>query len=106
MVFRSWAYANGYREDAPYMACTLDRIDVDKGYSPDNCRWVDETTQANNTRTNRMLTHNGETKTVSEWSKELGVDKAVLYARINNLGWDAEKALTTPTRKCKPRHSG
>ncbi len=49
-AFRAWALSSGYDPNAPYMACTLDRINVNKGYSPDNCRWVDMKTQANNRR--------------------------------------------------------
>lgn len=48
--FREWAIANGYDENAPRGACTIDRIDNDKGYSPDNCRWVDMKTQCSNKR--------------------------------------------------------
>lgn len=47
-AFHDWAMANGYDETAPYGQCTIDRIDNDKGYSPDNCRWVDLKTQRNN----------------------------------------------------------
>ena len=47
-AFYDWAVANGYDENAPYMECTIDRIDNDKGYSPDNCRWVDIKVQRHN----------------------------------------------------------
>lgn len=47
-AFYDWAMANGYDENAPKGQCTIDRIDNDKGYSPDNCRWVDMKTQRNN----------------------------------------------------------
>lgn len=46
--FAEWAFANGYEPDAPKGACTLDRIDNDRGYSPDNCRWTTAKEQAAN----------------------------------------------------------
>lgn len=49
-AFYDWAMANGYDENAPKGQCTIDRIDNDKGYSPDNCRWVDMKTQNKNKR--------------------------------------------------------
>lgn len=48
--FYKWAYENGYDENAPKLACTIDRIDNDKGYFPENCRWVDIATQNRNRR--------------------------------------------------------
>ena len=47
-AFYNWAIAHGYDETAPRGKCSIDRIDNDKGYSPDNCRWVDMKTQINN----------------------------------------------------------
>lgn len=47
-AFYDWAMANGYDENAPRGQCTIDRIDNDKGYSPDNCRWVDMKGQRHN----------------------------------------------------------
>jgi hypothetical protein len=52
-AFYDWAMANGYDENAPYGQCTIDRIDNDGNYSPDNCRWVDMKAQGNNRSTNR-----------------------------------------------------
>ena len=49
-AFFDWAYSNGYDKDAKRGACTLDRIDVNGNYEPDNCRWVDMKTQVNNRR--------------------------------------------------------
>lgn len=58
-AFYDWAMANGYDENAPQGKCTIDRIDNNKGYSPDNCRWVDMKTQSNNRSTNRKVKING-----------------------------------------------
>lgn len=49
-AFNKWAYENGYDENAPKLACTIDRINNDLGYSPENCRWVDIATQNRNKR--------------------------------------------------------
>ena len=49
-TFRAWAYANGYDESAPYMKCTIDRIDNDGNYEPNNCRWVSMKEQSMNKR--------------------------------------------------------
>ena len=57
-AFYDWAMANGYDENAPKGQCTIDRIDNDKGYSPDNCRWVDMKTQRNNRSDSRKETKN------------------------------------------------
>ena len=51
--FHEWAMENGYDENAPRGQCTIDRIDNDKGYSPDNCRWADMKTQIHNRSVSR-----------------------------------------------------
>ena len=56
--------------------------------------------QANNTRNNRYITYNGETKTISQWADVIGIKKGTLWNRMER-GWDIEKALTTPVIKHK-----
>jgi hypothetical protein len=62
--FRKWAYGHGYSDDL-----TIDRIDNDGNYCPENCRWVDMTVQANNTRKNHIVMINGQNKTISNWAR-------------------------------------
>lgn len=88
--FREWALANGYSDNL-----TLDRINNDGCYCPDNCRWVDMTVQANNKRNNHYLEYNGATHTLAEWSAITGISYHKLKDRINKCHWSAEKALTT-----------
>lgn len=80
--FREWAYANGYDEDAPHFACTLDRIDNTKGYSPDNCRWVDMKAQSRNTSRNIRIAYNGVMMVATDLAKALGIDDNYLIERI------------------------
>ena len=89
-AFQRWAMAHGYRDDL-----TIDRIDNDKGYSPDNCHWVTVAEQSRNKRSNHKITYKAETKTVDEWAAIFGLAPGTLYSRISR-GWDIERALTSP----------
>lgn len=80
----------------PSPKMSLDRIDNGRGYEPGNVRWTDNRTQCNNKRTNIFVTIDGITKSVSEWSRSLGVHRSMVYARISK-GMDAEAALLTPS---------
>ena len=103
--FYDWAMANGYDETADRYACTLDRIDVNGDYGPDNCRWVTQKQQCNNTRHNLTVTIDGTTKTVAEWCDDSGVNRSTAYSRIRN-GWQPERAVLTPSRpKRKKGHA-
>lgn len=95
MNFYNWAMANGYRDDL-----TIDRIDNEKGYSPDNCRWATEKEQAYNKKSNRNLTYKGKTMTMAEWAKVIGISSSSLFGRMKR-GWSVEKALSTPPIKEK-----
>lgn len=74
---------------------TIERIDNDKPYTPDNCKWVSRKEQANNRRNNRLLTHNGKTQTVSQWADELGIPGRTLYQRLYR-GLPTDRVLAHP----------
>lgn len=86
-AFERWAVSNGYSDEL-----SIDRIDNDKGYSPDNCRWVDKITQQNNTSSNLYLEYAGRKLTASEWARELGISRSVIYER-HKKGLPVEKVL-------------
>ena len=90
-AFRDWAMANGYAADL-----TIDRINFNGNYCPENCRWVSQKVQQNNRRNNHIITYGGETLTVSQWNEKLGFSRGLLSQRLNKLGWDVAKAITTP----------
>lgn len=99
-TFAEWAYETGYDDDAPYMKCTLDRIDPNGNYEPSNCRWISMKEQCNNRRNNHLLTCNGVTKTVAEWSDSTRIPRDTIVRRLK-MGWSVEKALNTPVKKQK-----
>lgn len=70
----------------------IDRIDNNGDYEPSNCRWVERKVNARNKRNNRMITANGETMTLVEWSEKTGLKRECIAARLKR-GWSTEKAL-------------
>jgi hypothetical protein len=74
---------------------TLERLDNDLGYSPDNCSWETQAVQNRNKRNNRWLTFRGETKIITDWATTLGISKKTLQGRLYR-GWGIEVALTAP----------
>lgn len=92
-VFQKWALENGYRDDL-----TIDRIDNNGSYTPQNCRWVDYKTQNRNRRDNNLVTYKGQTKTLTEWAEQFQIRRTTLANRLK-LGWSVEEAISTPVRK-------
>ena len=88
--FYDWAMNNGYRDDL-----TIDRINVDGDYEPNNCRWATNEEQSNNRRNNHTLTINNETHTTKAWSNILGIPYSTIKSRIKQ-GWTTENILMTP----------
>lgn len=77
---------------------TLDRINVDKGYFKDNCRWATPKEQADNRRPYKCsITYNGVTKSIEDWAKDAGLNMWTFKDRIKRYGWSIERALNTPT---------
>lgn len=95
-AFQEWALNNGYRDDL-----TLDRIDVNGNYTPENCRWVDRKEQANNRTSNRMVTYRGKTQSVQLWAEELGFAPSTLYRRLDTM--PVKQAFKKPVKDTRPK---
>lgn len=90
-LFYDWAIQNGYKE-----GLTIDRIDVNGNYEPDNCRWITPYEQSRNLRKNVRITYSGKTMILKDWAKEIGIDYHTLWQRIRKSGWTVEEAFETP----------
>lgn len=88
--FYNWAINNGYEEDL-----TIDRIDNDKGYTPNNCKWSSKSEQCFNRSMSVKLTLDGRTMYMTEWASELGIGIKTLSWRYRK-GWSDKEILTTP----------
>lgn len=92
-VFSEWAIANGYEEKL-----SIERIDVNGDYEPDNCEWIPLSRQSLNKRNTRYITHNNKTLTLREWSEKLDLSYGALKRRLQ-VGWSVEETLNTPLAK-------
>jgi len=92
--FREWALNNGYADDL-----TIDRIDPNGNYCPENCRWATIFEQNNNTRAVLHLTLNEETHTTAEWAKIANIPRHIIIQRLYS-GWDIKRTLTQPKKHC------
>ena len=95
LAFRRWALENGYED-----SLTIDRKDNNKGYEPDNCRWVNLKKQANNRTSNHIVEYNGKFYTISELSDQIKLPYNTVLLRINN-GWKIEDVVKTPYKSRK-----
>lgn len=89
ITFRNWALQHGYKNKL-----TLDRIDNDGDYTPDNCRWITARENCNNKSNNHILMYKGQKHTLSEWEDIVGLNQRILWKRLKR-GWSIEKTLTT-----------
>jgi len=74
---------------------TIERINNDGDYEPENCRWATRAEQLRNTRRNRFVSFNGVTQCIAEWATQLGMPYKTLQNRLKR-GWSVKDALTTP----------
>ena len=86
--FYDWAMAHGYNDDL-----TIERIDVNGDYCPENCTWATRAEQSYNKRNNIKLTYKGETHNLKEWEEITGIKASILRGRYQNK-WDVERILT------------
>ena len=97
-VCSRWLIVNNYVkdiEDGYFKGAELDRIDNDRGYSPENTRWVTKKENCNNRITCVMLSFNGITASITDHSERLGINPKTVMERISS-GWDSDRALTEP----------
>lgn len=95
MLFRNWSYANGYCEDINKESYSIDRIDNNGNYCPDNCRWVGIKIQQNNTRHNHCIEYDGQMHTISEWADIYGIEYKLFYRRLKCFEWDLKQTLVS-----------
>lgn len=81
--FYDWAIKNGYNQFEKYGNCTIDRINVNGNYEPNNCRWIDNKTQCRNKRTNNIIEYNGIKYVAIEFAEKFNINYSTLITRLN-----------------------
>lgn len=92
--FLYWALKHGWKQ-----GLSIERIDINKGYSPDNCTWIPLAEQSKNRRTVRFVTYKGETHNLAEWSRITGIARRTLESRLDSKNYTLEEAFETPVNK-------
>ncbi|MEK6884554.1 MAG: hypothetical protein AABY22_33285 [Nanoarchaeota archaeon] len=103
-ICREWAGKDGFQTFLKDMGersngLTLDRIDNNKNYCKENCRWANSKIQGRNKRGCNNITFNGKTQCIMAWSEEVNIPRRLISQRLLKLRWTPEEALTTPVRK-------
>lgn len=97
-AFEKWAYSNGYSCDL-----TIDRVNVNLGYSPDNCRWITKSQQCQNRTTNVFIFYNGEKHSLAEWAKIMNMSVTTFWSRVNSPLATEERIFRKESNKKLPR---
>ena len=92
--FADWALSNGYSDEL-----TIERVDVDGDYCPDNCKWIPLQDQCWNTRRTIWVDYNGKHVQLMKLCMELGKCYDTVHNRVTHMGWDIEKALKEPSSR-------
>ena len=87
----------------PTPELSLERLDNDGPYSPENCTWATRQQQQRNRRGLRLLTHDGETLCIAEWSERSGIPQETFRSRITKCGWSVARALSEPVHRHNPK---
>ena len=95
-AFKEWAMENGYHETDD-RSISIERLDLNGNYTPDNCVWAIPKTQMNNTRRNIYVEYDGKTKTLAQWAEYLGINYSTFMSRISR-GWYMERIAKTPVQ--------
>lgn len=99
-LFYQWSIANGYKE-----GLTIERRDTNGNYCPENCCWISKAAQSKNRRSNIPITYNGETKILSDWADQYGINRNTLHHRIFDYRWSIDRALNTPAKVGRNQYS-
>lgn len=99
LSFKKWAIESGYDETLPRGAQTIERLDTNKDYCPENCTWKTIQQQQRNKGNLERYSYRGEEHLLCEWAEILGLDFRTLRTRIYMHGWSIERALSTPIKK-------